>query len=206
MLNDLGSWCLWQSQGTSQRRLALAFHQLATLRAVAHLVVGTLEGLWYVETWILPQAYILFSKIFGASPVSFSFIFSLFQTNNTQNLHQINVKKCPSSSWCQDLNSQPSEYESPPLTTSPGLPPNRTFLVLLLSFGLLWATEAFINDRELNSNDILNGPPQYRLPFHLQFQNQLELQFSNHLFSFFISYFFPVDLSITSFACVIFTL
>ena len=34
-------------------------------------------------------------------------------------LQQINVKKCPSSIWCWDSNSQPSDYESPPLTTRP---------------------------------------------------------------------------------------
>ena len=38
-------------------------------------------------------------------------------------LQQIYVKKCPSSIWCWDSNPQPSEHESPPITTSPGLPP-----------------------------------------------------------------------------------
>ena len=36
---------------------------------------------------------------------------------------QINVKKCPSSIRCGDANPRPSEHESPPITTSPGLPP-----------------------------------------------------------------------------------
>ena len=40
-------------------------------------------------------------------------------------LQQINVKKCPSSIRYWDLNPQPSEHESPPLTTRPGLPPTR---------------------------------------------------------------------------------
>ena len=31
--------------------------------------------------------------------------------------------KRPSSILCRDSNSQPSDYESPPLTTRPGLPP-----------------------------------------------------------------------------------
>ena len=31
------------------------------------------------------------------------------------------MKKCPSSIWCQDSNSQPLEHESPPITTRPGL-------------------------------------------------------------------------------------
>ena len=34
------------------------------------------------------------------------------------------VKKCPSSIWCRDSNSQPLEHESPPITTRPGLSPD----------------------------------------------------------------------------------
>ena len=48
---------------------------------------------------------------------SFSFILS-FQTNITI-LHQINVKKCPSSIRCWDLNPRSSQHESPPITTRP---------------------------------------------------------------------------------------
>ena len=33
------------------------------------------------------------------------------------------VKKCPSSIWCWDLNPQPLEHESPPMSTRPGFPP-----------------------------------------------------------------------------------
>ena len=47
-------------------------------------------------------------------------LFSSFQTNITI-LQQIYVKKCPSSKCCWDSNPQPSEYESPPVTTRPGL-------------------------------------------------------------------------------------
>ena len=32
------------------------------------------------------------------------------------------MEKCPSSIWCQDLNTQPSEHEPPPITTRLGLP------------------------------------------------------------------------------------
>ena len=53
----------------------------------------------------------------GQSSDSFSFIFGLFK-QTIQILQQINVKKCPSSIQCQDLNSQPSDYESPPLTSN----------------------------------------------------------------------------------------
>ena len=58
----------------------------------------------------------------GPSPASFSFIFRLFETNINTVLQQINVKKCPSNKRCWNLNPQPSEHESPPITTRPGLP------------------------------------------------------------------------------------
>ena len=35
------------------------------------------------------------------------------------------VKKCPSSIWCRDLNLQPLACESLPITTRPGLPPQK---------------------------------------------------------------------------------
>ena len=59
-----------------------------------------------------------------------SFIFGLFKQTSVQILQQINVKNCPSSIWCWDSNLQPSEYESPPITTRPGLPLQLTFLQL----------------------------------------------------------------------------
>ena len=52
-------------------------------------------------------------------------LFSSFQTNITI-LTTNKCEKCPSSIWRRDLKSQPSDYESPPLTTRPGLPPNLT--------------------------------------------------------------------------------
>ena len=46
-------------------------------------------------------------------------LFSSFQTNIT--IFTTNVcEKCPSSTWCWDLNPQPSDLESPPITTRPG--------------------------------------------------------------------------------------
>ena len=56
---------------------------------------------------------------YGPSPVSFSFIFGLFQTNNTTN----QCEKCPSSIPCWDSNSRPSQCESLPITTRPGFRP-----------------------------------------------------------------------------------
>jgi len=68
----------------------------------------------------------------GPSPVSFSFIFGLFQTNINKILQQINVKKCPSGIQHWDSNPRPLEHESPPITTRPGLPRNFLFTKLKL--------------------------------------------------------------------------
>ena len=65
-----------------------------------------------------------------ANPGLFFVYFRLFK-QTLQLLQQINVKKCPSSIWHQDSNSQPPDYESPPLTTIPGLPPNYLSIVSL---------------------------------------------------------------------------
>ena len=54
------------------------------------------------------------------------FIFCLFKQTLLQILQQINVKKCPSSMRRWDSNPQPSEYESPPTTTGPWLPPRQS--------------------------------------------------------------------------------
>ena len=51
-----------------------------------------------------------------------SFLVFLKQTITI--LQQINVKKCPSNNLCLDSNSRPSDFESPLITTRPGLPAN----------------------------------------------------------------------------------
>ena len=56
-----------------------------------------------------------------AIPCLFLFIFGLFQTNINTILQQIHVKKCPSSIRHRESNPRPSERESPPITTRPGL-------------------------------------------------------------------------------------
>ena len=50
-------------------------------------------------------------------------LFSSIQTNIYSISTTNKCEKCPSSIWCRDSNPQPSEYESPPLTTRPGHPP-----------------------------------------------------------------------------------
>ena len=39
------------------------------------------------------------------------------------------MKKCPSSVWCWDWNSQHLEHKSPPITTRTGLPPKCCFII-----------------------------------------------------------------------------
>ena len=59
----------------------------------------------------------------GPTPASFSFIFGIFKQTSLQFLQQI-YTKCPSSIRYWDSNPWPSERESLPITTRPGLPPN----------------------------------------------------------------------------------
>ena len=61
----------------------------------------------------------LFKKL--AIPASFRLISVFFKQTTIQFLQPIYVKKCPSSIWYWDSNPQPSEHESPPRTTRPGL-------------------------------------------------------------------------------------
>ena len=46
---------------------------------------------------------------------------NILQKKNITILQQINVKICPSGIRCNDSNPQPSEHESPTVTTRPGL-------------------------------------------------------------------------------------
>ena len=54
-----------------------------------------------------------------------SFIFRLFMQTLLHFLQLIYVKNV-SSIRCRDSNPRPSEHESPPITTRPGLPPLET--------------------------------------------------------------------------------
>ena len=82
-------------------------------------------------------AIILF-KIW-ANPDLFFHLFLVFSIKIYKFLQQIYVKKCQSTTRCQDLNPQPSECESPPITTRPGLPPHcyYSFLYVFTSVSLL---------------------------------------------------------------------
>ena len=73
----------------------------------------------------------------GPIPASFIGYFRSFQTKKiTANI----CEKCPSSKWCGDLNPQPLEHESPPVTTRPGLPP---FKLYCLWGDLTWREECW---------------------------------------------------------------
>ena len=65
------------------------------------------------------------------------FIYFRLSKHTLQFLQQIHVKKCPSSIWCWDSNSQPLEHESTPITTRPGLQPNITNFLKILYFVVL---------------------------------------------------------------------
>ena len=65
----------------------------------------------------------------GPTPASFLFIFYLFKWNITVlTTNQCGKMSCPSSIRHRDSNPWPSEHESPPVTTRPGLPPNPFFV------------------------------------------------------------------------------
>ena len=49
-------------------------------------------------------------------------LFSFFSNKHEYNFSTNKCEKCPSSIWHWDSNPQPSEHESPPITTRSGLP------------------------------------------------------------------------------------
>ena len=69
------------------------------------------------------------------SSVSFSFFFRLFKQKLLFG-HQIKCEKCPFSILYLDLSTRPSEHESPPIATGPGLPPQTILLQRLFTLVL----------------------------------------------------------------------
>ena len=111
--------------------------------------------LWFnIDIW-----YCFFKKN-GPTTASFSLIFGLFK-QTLQLLQQIYVKKCTSSIRYQESNPQPSECESLPITTSPGLPPNIWYClhVLIVDTGKLlnpkmYSLNCWLKSIENNSTNI----------------------------------------------------
>ena len=73
---------------------------------------------YFFKKWAIPGLFFLYLCLFKQT---------------LQFLQQINVKKCPSSIQCWDLNQQTLEHESPPITTRPGPPPKNDDLKLFSS-------------------------------------------------------------------------
>ena len=59
----------------------------------------------------------------GPIPASFIIYFWSFQTNIIPIFKTNICEKMSIQYWCLDSNQRPSEHESPPITTGPGLPP-----------------------------------------------------------------------------------
>ena len=72
-----------------------------------------------------------------ANPGLFLIYFWSFQTNNTI-FKTIQCENVTSSLRCADLNPQPLEHESSPITNRPGLPPNNVFLNLFMYANLTY--------------------------------------------------------------------
>ena len=74
----------------------------------------------------------------GPSPLPLFHLISSFQTSITIFTTK-KCEKCQSSIWCWDSNPQRSGYESPAITTRPGLPPFMQVLFCPYVSGLIWA-------------------------------------------------------------------
>ena len=81
----------------------------------------------------------------------FSFIF-VFSTKHQFNFTTNICKICPSSVWCRDSNPQPSEHESPPITTTPRFPSKKyfSFFFILPPFDVTSLTHAADNYNSRN--------------------------------------------------------
>ena len=101
------------------------------------------------------QQFFFFFKI--GQPRPLFRLFSVFFKQTTQFLQQIYVKKCPSSIRCRDSNPRPSERESLPITTRPGLPPNSFFFAFTCESSSRWCHKIahccyYGKDRQLRSS------------------------------------------------------
>ena len=72
-------------------------------------------------------------------------LFSVFSNKQYKFYYKLLWKICPSSIWHQDSNSQPSDCESPPLTTRPGLPPMSEMFSVLHGKAYPWTIELYLS-------------------------------------------------------------
>ena len=99
----------------------------------------------------------------GPTPASFIGYFRSFQINIT-----IYVKKYPSSIRCLYSNPRPSDHESPPITTRPGLPPVGTLYLVPKEWCLRGTTIAqWIHLRLSTFSPRFNPKAQYLFFFNL---------------------------------------
>ena len=85
--------------------------------------IVTVLSIFRTTSWEWQQRSVFFWKN-GPSSASFFVLYCLFKTKITILTTNICEKMLwPSSIRCQDSNPRPSEHESPPITTWPGLPP-----------------------------------------------------------------------------------
>ena len=78
---------------------------------------------WCILVHIGAYWYILVVHTNQALVFKWAVYFRLFYKHALKKFQQINVKKCPFSTQYWVSNPQPTEYESTPTTTRPGLPP-----------------------------------------------------------------------------------
>jgi len=109
------------------------------------------------------------------------FVFlDLFKQTSSQFLQQIYVKKCPFSIQCQDLNPWPSECESLPITTRPGLSPCAEYVIA----GFYLQTNSNLNGMECFSNPSLklHSFSKYSVADHWQlYKGSSRLDYTTYL-------------------------
>ena len=119
----------WDLHFPTQRVLNICHFVLSHVRpdqVKFHHFGKTLKVFGYSLRVILNWEFFVHNFLFFlkmGQPGLFFVLFLSFQTNITI-LTTNKCEKCPSSIQRRDSNSQPSDYESPPLTTRPGLPRN----------------------------------------------------------------------------------
>ena len=131
----------WAGQSKTTLVLLNMFTLICCCRSCDYLVLTNYSALSKDSK---PMKLYFFKKN-GPSSTSFSFISGLFQTNNTNFTPNL-CEKCPSSIWRWGSNSQPSDYESSPLTTRQGSRPwySKICLWRKFLFGQFWFVQSGI--------------------------------------------------------------
>ena len=120
---------LWRSRQCDQKKIAQSGHTGSRSERRGRQRLHDRRGRNGRHRWAGGPCKLYFFK--QAIPGLFLFIFGLFQMNINTILQQIILKEFASSIWHWDSNPRPSECESPPITTWPGLPPKLDFLSLM---------------------------------------------------------------------------